>query len=159
MYERTTKKHTENNTGSLKHLNYESERSGSSSTSTNNREKKRNVLLSDDCYNLIMFWALIVRNIINGNWMMSWDCNTSQSIFNAGMSFRYVTVVFFSGADHYAFNHCSWILFPSFYLLFLSLSLSLSCCHRHVHHFSFFCHFTACGFLSLGSLFFFLAKL
>ena len=125
MYEQRTKKNNsnENNTGSLNHLNYESERSGGSNGS-NNTEKKRNVLLSDDCYNLIMFWTLIVRNIINGNWMMSWDCNTSQSIFNAGMSFRYVAVVFF-GADHYAFNHCSWVLFPSFYLLFSSLSLSL----------------------------------
>lgn len=56
--------------------------------------------LADDCYNLIMFWT-IVRNIINGNWMMSWDCNTSQSIFNAGMSFRYE------------------VFFSTFYILFL----------------------------------------
>lgn len=91
--------------------------------------------LSDDCYNLIMFWT-IVRNIINGNWMMSWDCNTSQSIFNAGMSFRYWTsqsvVILFFGADHYAFNHCSWFLFPSHYLFSLVFFFS--------HHFSFFRH-------------------
>lgn len=96
MNEQQKSNSNENNTGSLNHLNYEPERSGGgSSSSGSSTEKKRNVLLSDDCYNLIMYWTLIVRNIINGNWMMSWDCNTSQSIFNAGMSFRYVAVVFF----------------------------------------------------------------
>lgn len=40
------------------------------------------------------------------------------------------------------------------FICFFHRSHSLSCCRhrRHVHHFSFFRHFTACGFLSLGSL-------
>lgn len=93
------------------------------------RVKKKEFMLSDDCYNLIMFWTLIVQYIINGNWMMSWDCNTSQSIFNAGMSFRYVF-----WADHYAFKPLFLILVSFSLFVFFSLSrwlLSSSSCSSY----------------------------
>lgn len=58
---------------------------------------------------------------------MSWDCNTSQSIFNAGMSFRCTdcVVVGFFWVDHYAFQYCSWCWFRSHYLFFSLLFSSL----------------------------------
>lgn len=76
--------------------------------------------------------------------MMSWDCNTSQSIFNAGMSFRYD---FFFGRIIMRFTivleYC-FLLFICFF--FISVSVFT------VHHFSFFRH-------SLHVIVFFLAKM
>lgn len=70
----------------------------------------------------IGWWVEIVTHH-NRFLTLEWVFDTepvSQSLF------------FFFGADHYAFNHCSWFLFPSHYLFSLVFFFS--------HHFSFFRH-------------------